>query len=88
MIHKEAQRIYYLDENVDAELKQDVIVTVDKTYLSEKQQRFMGFHSINAKSLMDRLMKRYRKIQASDLEACRMALAEPIEVNSPTEVYF
>ena len=38
----------------------------------------MRFHGVYAKSLMDNLMERYRKIRALDLEACRQALTETI----------
>ena len=47
----------------------------------------MGLHSVFAKSIMDHLIERYRKICASDLEACRQALAEPIEVDHLIHVY-
>ena len=47
----------------------------------------MGFHSIFAKSIVDHLIERYRKICASDLEACRQSLAEPIEVDRLINVY-
>ena len=47
----------------------------------------MGFHSIFAKSIVDYLIERYRKIYALDLEACRQALEDPIEVNHLINVY-
>ena len=53
--HKEGRRIYYLDEN-DSALKQDIIAAVEETYLSAKKQRYMGFHGVSAKNLMDHLM--------------------------------
>ena len=62
MIHKEARRIYDLDENVDAALKKYFTVAVEETYLSTKNQRYMWFHGVSAKSLMDHLMERYGKI--------------------------
>ena len=37
---------------------------------------------------MDHLMKRYRKIRALDLEACRQDLADPIEGDQPIDTYF
>ena len=77
-IHEEGRRIYDLDENVDAALKQEIIAAVNETYLYAKKQRHMGFHGISAKNLVDHLMEKYRNIWASDLEACRQALAEPI----------
>ena len=33
-------------------------------------------------------MERYGKIRASELEVCRQALAELIEVDRPIDVYF
>ena len=36
---------------------------------------------------MDHLIERYGKIQASYLEACIQALAEPIKVYRPINVY-
>ena len=48
----------------------------------------MGFHVVSAKNHVDQLMERYDKIRASDLEACRQALADPIEVNCLIDVYF
>ena len=68
-IHKEARRIYDLDKNIDAALKQEVIAKVEDTYLSAKKHRYMRFHGVSAKNLMDHLMERYGKIWASDLEA-------------------
>ena len=47
----------------------------------------MGFHSVYSKSIVDQLIERYRKICAYDLEACRQALAEPIEVDHLINVY-
>ena len=34
------------------------------------------------------MMDSYGKIRVSDLKACRKALADPIEVNYPIDVYF
>ena len=48
---------------------------MEDTYLSVKKKRYMGFPNVSAKNLMDHLMNRYGKIWASDLEACRQALA-------------
>ena len=48
----------------------------------------MGFHGVSTKNLVDHLMERYGKFWVSDLEACRQALAEPIEVDRPIGVYF
>ena len=69
-------------------LKQEIIVAVEETYLSAKKKSYMGFHGVSDKNLMDHLIERYRKIRASDLEACRQTLAEPIEVDCPIYVYF
>ena len=46
----------------------------------------MEFHGVSAKNLMDHLMKNYGNICASDLEACRQALVEPIKVDRPIDV--
>ena len=54
-IHKEMQRAYDLDENVDAAFKKEFIATAEETYLSARKQRYMGFHSVTSKSLMDHL---------------------------------
>ena len=48
----------------------------------------MGFHGVSAKSLMYHLMDNYRNISASDLEECKQALEEPIEVDQPIDIYF
>ena len=48
----------------------------------------MRLHGVSAKNLVDHLMERYGKIWASDLEACRQALVEPIDVDQPINVYF
>ena len=74
-IHKEGRKIYDLDNNVNAALKQEIIAAVEETYLCAKNQRYMGFHGVSAKNLVDHLMKRHDKIRASDLEVCRQALA-------------
>ena len=37
---------------------------------------------------MDDLMERYGKIWAYDIEACRQALEETIEVDHPSDFYF
>ena len=63
-MHKEVMRIYYLNKNVDAALKQEIITAVEDTYLSAKKQRYMGFHGVSAKKLMNHLMERYGKIWA------------------------
>ena len=34
------------------------------------------------------MMERYGKIRASDNEACKQALAEPIELDRPIDIYF
>ena len=36
---------------------------------------------------MDYLTERYGKIRASEIEACRQALAKPIEVERPIIIY-
>ena len=48
----------------------------------------MDFYGVSAKNLVDHLMERNGKIWASDLEAYRQALVEPIEVDRPIDVYF
>ena len=60
---------------------------MEETYLSAKNKRYMGFHGVSSKKLMDHLMERYGKIRTPDLEACRQALAAPIEVDRPIDVY-
>ena len=87
-IHKEGRRIYNLYENVNATFKQEIIVVVEDIYLTAKKQWYMGFHSISSKNLVEHRMERYGKIWASDLKACRQALAEPIEVDHLSDVYF
>ena len=52
-----------------------------------KNQRYMGFHGVSARNIVDLLMERYGKIRASDLEACRKALREPIDIDRPIDVY-
>ena len=47
----------------------------------------MGFHGIYNKNFVDHLMDRYGKILASDLEACRQAMAYLIKVDRPIDVY-
>ena len=88
VIHEEYRRVYDIDDNVDAVIKQEVIAAMEETYFSAEKQRYMGFHGVSIKSLMDHLMEGYGKIRASDLEACRQALAELIEVYRPINVYF
>ena len=88
VIHKKPRRIYDIDENVDATLKQYVIAVVEETYLFAKKQRYMGFHVVSSKSLMDHFIDRYRNIRVLDLKACRQALADPIEVDQPIDAYF
>ena len=48
----------------------------------------MGFHGVSARNIVDLLMERYGKIRASDLEACRKSVREPIDVDRPIDVYF
>ena len=55
---------------------------------SPQKNRHMGFHGVYANNHVDHLMERYGKIWASDLEACRQALAEPIKAELPIDVYF
>ena len=88
VIHKEGRRIYDLDENLDATLKQEIIAAVEETNLSAKNKRYMGFHGVSSKKLMDHLMERYGKIRTPDLESCRQTLAAPIQVDRPIDVYF
>ena len=66
-IHKEGRRIYDLDNNIDAALKQEIITAVEETYLSAKKKRYMGFHGVSAKKLVDHLVERYRKIGCQTL---------------------
>ena len=86
--HKEERRVYDLDKNVDAALKQEIIAAIEETHLSAKKQCYMGFKGVSAKSLVYHLMERYGKILTSDIETCRQALAEPIEVDRPINLYF
>ena len=80
--------MYDLDENVDAALKQEIVLAVEETHLSAKKQRYMGFHGVSSKSVVDHLMERYWKIRVSDLEAYSQALVDPIEVDRPIGLYF
>ena len=41
-MHKEVMRIYYLNKNVDAALKQEIITAVEDTYLSAKKTEVHG----------------------------------------------
>ena len=84
--HKEERRVYDIDNNVDAALRQEVMAEVEETYLCVKKQRYIGFHSISGKRLLDHLMERYRKTRALDIETCRQAQAEPIEVDCLIDV--
>ena len=86
-IHKEGRRIYDLDKTVDATLKQEIITEVEETYLSAKKQRYMGYHGVSSKNLMDHMMEKYGKFRVSDLEAFRQALGDLIEVDCPIDVY-
>ena len=60
---------------------------MEETNLFSEKQRYMGFHGVSTKNLVDHLIEMYSKIRASDLEACRQALAEPIEVDLSIDVY-
>ena len=82
------RRVYNIDDKLDTALKQDTNAAVEETYLYVKKQRYIGFHGVTAKSLMDHLMVRSCKIRPLDLEACRQALTEPIEVDCLISVYF
>ena len=77
-----------LNQNVNAAHKQEVITAVEENYLYTKKQRYMGFHGVSTKILVDHLMERYEKICASELEAFRKALEDPIDVYRPIKVYF
>ena len=87
-IHNEERRMYDLDNNVDATLKQEIIASVEEKKIYTKKQRYMGFHGVSAKILVDHFMERYGKICVSDLEAYRQALAEPIELDRLINLYF
>ena len=78
--HKEYRRVYDLDKDVDAALKHEIIAAVEETYLSAKKQRYMEFHGVFSKNLVDHMVERYGNICVSDLEACRQALTEPIDM--------
>ena len=80
--------MYKLDKNVDAALKQEIIAEVEEIYLSANKQRYMSIHRVSKKSLVDHLMEKYGKIYASEIEACRQALVEPIEVDRLIKLYF
>ena len=54
----------------------------------QKKQRYMGFHGVFAKNLVDHLLERYGKIWASTLEARRQAQEETIEVGRTINIYF
>ena len=62
-------------------------MAVEETYISAKKQRYMGFHRVSAKNLMDHLIESYRKIWASGLEACRQDLSAPIDIDCQIDVY-
>ena len=81
--------MYNLDENIDNALKQEIIAEfeVEENYLYTKKQRYMGFHDFYTNNLVDHLVEIYGKIRASDLEACRQDLAEPIDVDRLIYVY-
>ena len=64
-------------------LEQEIIAAVEETYLYSKNQRYMGFNGVSDKNFMDHLVFRYGNIRASDLEACRQDLVEPIELDFP-----
>ena len=52
-IYKEGRRIYDLDNNVDAALKQEIIATVEETYLSIKNQHVWCNFFHNTSSCQD-----------------------------------
>ena len=67
--HKYGSRIYELENNLDAALKQEIIAAVEVTYLSAKNQRYMDFRVVSAKNIADHLMERYGKCWVKDLDA-------------------
>ena len=57
-IQKEERRVYSLNENVDAALRQEVIAEVEETYSSVKNQQYMGLLGVSSKGLLDHIMDR------------------------------
>ena len=59
--HKETRRLYDTITNVELALRNQVINAVDEVYLSEKRNRYTGYHRVSTRELLDHLMQRYGK---------------------------
>ena len=86
--HKENRRLFDTITNVDLALRNQVIAAVDPVYLSEKRNRYTGFHQVSTKDLLEHLMQRYGKITPLACKQNKTRFEEPLDTSQPIDVYF
>jgi hypothetical protein len=77
--HKEARRIFDNHTNMEDALKAQVIDTIDDRYICEIRNKYTGYLGISTCDLLDHLLDRYGKITATDLEANKKQMNEPLD---------
>ena len=86
--HKETRRLYDTITNVELALRNQVINAVDEVYLSEKRNRYTGYHRVSTRELLDHLMQRYGKITPLACKQNKTCFEEQLDTSQPIDVYF
>jgi hypothetical protein len=86
--HKEVRRIFDNHTNMDDALKAQIIDTIDDPYICEIRNKYIGYLGITTGDLLDHLLDRYSNITATDLEANKTQMNEPLDSTQAIDMFF
>jgi hypothetical protein len=76
---------------MDDALKNQVIDTINDTYLNELRNKYTGYLGVSTRDLFDHLLDRYGKITPAgiaDIADCKRRINEPPDSTQPIDIYF
>ena len=73
---------------MDEALKNQVINSVEETYLKELKNKYTGFFGVTRCNLFGHLLDQYGKITTVNLESNNQRMNEPIDSSLPIDEYF
>lgn len=76
---------YNTMNQVDTDLKNQILAAVDRIYLASQEHATLGFAAKSAKNLLDHLVTSYGTIKSSDIEKNRAKLSAPWTPDHPIE---
>ena len=83
--YRQSKRRFDLQQQVDSDLKAQLIAAVDPEYISSLEDNTLEFANVTAKRIYAHLMDTYGVVKESDKEKNRAKLSEPWTPDQPIE---